>query len=208
MNEIATTSPEQQSVPAAPAAPPKPLSAMEQWAREARAISQIAQSLANTNFVGKLRGKPEEITAVILAGHELGLPPMAALKSIDMIGDTPAMRAHAMRALVLSHGHEMELVESTPVKCVMRGRRKGSEAWQQVEWTIERAAQMKLTEKAEWQKQPQTMLVARATGELSRLIAADILHGLAYVAEELEGTAYAEAVPAARPRLNVAELGS
>jgi hypothetical protein len=110
-----------------------------------------------------------------------------------------------MRALVLSHGHEMELVDSTPTVCVMRGRRKGSEAWQQVEWTIERAKQMKLTEKAEWQKQPQTMLVARATGELARLIAADILHGLAYVAEELEGTAHAEIVTD-RPRLSIADL--
>lgn len=201
MNEIATTTDQ----PNAPAAREKTLSAMEKWAREARAISQIAQSLSATSFAGQLRGKPEEVTAVILAGHELGLQPMASLKSIDIIQGTPALRAHAMRALVLSHGHEMELVESTPAKCVMRGRRKGSESWQQVEWTLERAAQMKLTEKAEWLKQPQTMLVARATGELSRLIAADILHGLAYVAEELEGTAYAEIAPA-RPRLSVADL--
>ncbi|MFG2748070.1 hypothetical protein [Streptomyces xanthophaeus] len=208
MNELATTIDNPPAAPAAPAAPQRPMSAMEAWARDARAISQIAQSLSNTNFAGTLRGKPEEVTAVILAGHELGLKPMASLKAIDIIQGTPALRAHAMRALVLSHGHEMELVESTPTKCVMRGRRKGSEAWQQVEWTIERAAQMKLTEKTEWLKQPQTMLVARATGELSRLIAADILHGLAYVAEELEGTAYAEVVPAARPRLSVAELGN
>ena len=175
------------------------------WAQEARQAAAVAQSIAKTSFAGQLRDKPEEVTAVILAGNELGLKPMAALKSIDVIQGTPALRAHAMRALVLAAGHEIELVESSPENCLMRGRRKGAERWQEVEWTFQRAAQMKLTDKPEWKKQPQTMLVARATGEICRLIAADVLHGMPYAAEELEGTAHAEIVPD-KPRLSIAEL--
>lgn len=193
-----------------PQLPPTPeTSALLLWAQEARQASAVAQSIARTSFAGALKGKPEEVTAVILAGNELGLKPMAALKSIDVIQGTPALRAHAMRALVLAQGHEIELVDSGPEHCVMRGRRKGSENWQTVQWTIERAAQMQLTGKAEWKKQPQTMLVARATGELCRLIAADVLHGMPYAAEEIEGTAHAEIVPDDKPRrLSIAELSA
>jgi hypothetical protein len=181
-------------------------SALLLWAQEARQAAQVAQSIAKTSFAGQLKGKPEEVTAVILAGNELGLKPMAALKAIDIIQGTPALRAHAMRGLVLNKGHEIELVDSGPEHCVMRGRRKGAENWQEVSWTIERAAQMQLTGKAEWKKQPQTMLVARATGELCRLIAADVLHGMPYAAEEIEGTVHAEVVPERPKRLSIAEL--
>ncbi|MET8864632.1 hypothetical protein ABZW11_16980 [Nonomuraea sp. NPDC004580] len=163
-------------------------SALVLWAYEARQAEQIATSLARTSFVpASLRGKPDDLTAAILAGQELGLQPMATLRSIDVIQGTPALRAHAMRGLVQSHGHSVQVVESTPDRCVMRGRRAGEKDWQQVEWTIERAAQLGLTGKDQWKKQPQTMLVARATGEICRLIAADVLYAMPYAAEELDG---------------------
>ncbi|MFJ8594819.1 hypothetical protein [Streptomyces sp. NPDC093598] len=204
-NEIAPRD-EQQAVAQHEPEPTAGSTALMQWAQEADLAYQMAQKLAATSFVPQsLRGKPGDITAAILAGAELGLKPMATLKSIDVIQGTPALRAHAMRAVVQKQGHEIELVASDPAHCVMRGRRKGSENWQTVEWTIQRAAQMKLTDKGEWKKQPQNMLVARATGELCRLIASDALHGMPYVSEELEGTVHAEVVPAKAP-LSVAAL--
>lgn len=177
-----------------------------QWVQDARQAALVAQSLAKTSFVpASLRGKPEDITAAILAGQELGMKPMATLKSIDVIQGTPALRAHAMRAIVQSHGHDIELIESTPDLCRMRGRRKGSENWQPVTWDMARATQLGLTGKDQWKKQPQTMLIARATGELCRLIASDVLHGMPYAAEELAGVAHAEIVPD-KPALSVAQL--
>jgi hypothetical protein len=206
-NEIAQRDEQQAVATTAPGpTPTEGSTALMAWAQEADLAYQMAQKLAATSFVPQsLRGKPGDITAAILAGSELGLKPMATLKSIDVIQGTPALRAHAMRAVVQKQGHEIELVESDATHCVMRGRRKGAENWQSVEWTIQRAAQMKLTEKAEWKKQPQNMLVARATGELCRLIASDALHGMPYVSEELEGTVHAEVVPAKAP-LSVAAL--
>lgn len=158
------------------------------WAEEARQAAQIAKSLAQTSFVpASLRNKPEDITAAILAGQELGLRPMASLRSLDVIQGTPALRAHAMRGLVQSKGHSVQLLTSTSELCRMRGRRRGEEEWQEVEWTIPRATGLGLTSKPEWKKQPQTMLVARATGEICRLIAADALYAMPYAAEELDG---------------------
>ena len=180
-------------------------SSLEKWAREASAISGIAQAIAGTTLAGAYRGKRDEIVAVILAGHELGLQPMTSLKSIDVIQGQPALRAHAMRGIVQAQGHEVELVESTETYCKMRGRRKGVEAWQYAEWDIPRATRMGLLGKDQWKKQPKTMLVARATGEICRLIASDALHGMPYVAEELEGTVHSEVVPQAAP-LSVAAV--
>lgn len=162
------------------------LSPLVLWAYEAKQAHQIAQSLAKTSFVPlTMRGKPEDITAAILAGQELGLKPMASLRSMDIIQGTPALRAHAMRGLVQSHGHDVVLVESTETRCRMKGRRKGDEEWQQVTWTKERAEKLGLWVKSEWKKQPQTMLIARATGEICRLVAADVLYAMPYAAEEL-----------------------
>ena len=200
---VATTEPTN-TLPAP--APSAGTTALVQWAQEANLAYDMAQKLAATSFVPQsLRGKPGDIAAAILAGSELGLKPMATLKSIDIIQGTPALRAHAMRAVVQQQGHEIELVESTDTRCVMRGRRKGAEKWQEIEWVIDRARLMGLLGKDQWKKNPKGMLVARATGELCRLIASDALHGMAYVSEELEGTTHAELVPQKAP-LSVAAL--
>lgn len=167
-------------------------SALLLWVQEARQANLVAQSLARTSFVpASLRGKAEDITAAILAGQELGLKPMATLRSLDVIQGTPALRAHAMRGLVQSHGHKVWLVEQTPERVVYRGQRREAEGSygevQESEWTIERARQLGLTVKDQWKKQPQTMLTARATGEICRLVASDVIHAMPYAAEELDG---------------------
>lgn len=206
-NEIATRD-EEGAALAVPTAQQQELSPLMKWAEEAKVISNLAISIAKTSFAGQLRNQPEEVTAVILAGHELGLKPMASLKAMDIIQGTPALRAHAMRGLVMSHGHKVRLVESTPEKCVYTGRRadEGDDAWQTVTWTLARAGQLGLLEKKEWKKQPQTMLVARATGEICRLIASDVLHGVPYAAEELDGYVHGEIVQSRQAPLSIAAL--
>jgi hypothetical protein len=191
--------PAQQSAPALPQ--DVEVSPLVLWAFEAKQASQIAASLARTSFVPaslrSRRSNPEEarqeeannITAAILAGMELGLKPMATMRSIDIVQGTPTLRAHAMRGLVQSAGHDIELLESSPTLCRMRGRRAGSEAWQEVLWTIQRATALGITGRDQWKKQPQTMLVARATGEICRLIASDVLYAMPYASEELHDSA-------------------
>ncbi|MGQ4343511.1 hypothetical protein [Streptomyces sp. SAS_275] len=204
-NEIARRT-EQQAVAVQQPANQPVESSLQKWAQEASAISGIANAIAGTSLAGAYRNDRDAIVAVILAGHEVGLQPMTSLKSIDVIQGQPALRAHAMRAIVLKAGHEIELVESDARHCVMRGRRKGAETWQTVEWDWQRATQMKLIEKAEWKKQPKTMLIARATGEICRLVAADALHGMPYVAEELGGYVHGEIVQQKQAPLSISAL--
>lgn len=203
-NEIAQRDEQQAVATTSPA--PQPTNELMEWVESARQANIVAQSLARTDFAGSFRGKPDEITAAILTGQELGLKPMTALKSIDVIQGQPALRAHAMRAIVQHQGHDIELVESDDTHCVMRGRRKGADSWQTVIWDIPRARLMGLLNKDQWKKQPKGMLVARATGELCRLIASDALHGLPYAAEEVDGYVHGEAVQPKRAPLSVAAL--
>jgi hypothetical protein len=157
------------------------------WAMDAAEAYKVACSLVKTSFVPlSLKGKPEEAAAAILTGQEVGLSPMAALRSIDVIQGTPAMRAHTLRGLVQSQGHEVWVEDASPSRAVVCGRRKGQQQVQRSEWDLERAKGLGLLAKDAWKKQPQAMLTARATAELCRLVASDVLLGLPYAAEELE----------------------
>lgn len=156
------------------------------WASEARQAYSIAVSIAKTSFVpSHFQDKPHEVTAAILAGKELGLEPMSALRSITVIKGTPALTANAMRGLVQSHGHEVWVESESPTRAVVKARREGEDRVHTSEWTLDRAKGMGLTSRDNWQKQPQAMLVARATSEACRRVAADALIGMPYSAEEL-----------------------
>jgi hypothetical protein len=171
------------------------------WAQSAREAAAVARSLARTPFVpDSLRAKrtyaeqtqddldsitASNITAAILTGQEIGIEPMASLRSIDVIQGTPALRAVALRALVLTAGHEIWVEESTQTRAIVKGRRKGSDHIQESVWTLDRARGLSLLGKDNWRKQPGAMLVARATSECARLVAADALLGVPYSAEEL-----------------------
>jgi hypothetical protein len=191
MTEVAIPEPHQQ----------EPLTDLAVWANSARQAASVAVSLAKTPFVPQsLRGGTPEvtaanITAAILTGQEIGIQPMAALRSIDVIQGTPAMRAVALRALVQSAGHDVWVVEQTNTRAVVRGKRKGTDIEQTSTWTMDRAQALGLSGKDNWRKQPQAMLVARATSELCRLVAADVILGIPYSVEELEDGPAVEGAP-------------
>jgi len=169
------------------AIPEQHVSELMQWAMDAGEAHKIATSLVKTAFVpDSMRGKADEATAAILTGQEIGLAPMAALRSIDIISGTPAMRAHALRGLVQSKGHEVWLEEANSTRAIVCGRRKGTEQIQKSVWTIDRAKALGLAGRDQWRKQPQAMLVARATSECCRLVASDVILGIPYAIEELQ----------------------
>jgi hypothetical protein len=157
------------------------------WATAAHAANQLAKALAATDFCpAHFRGKPGEATAAIIAGDEVGLPPLAALRSIYIVHGTPAMYARTMRALALSHGHEMWTESATDAKVVVCGRRRGSDKVERAEWTIARAQKAGYTSNKKYATNPLEMLRAKADAEVARLIAADALAGIGYSVEDIE----------------------
>ena len=171
------------------------------WASEAQAAAGIARALATTPFVpDSLRVKDSrgttdvdatvaQVAAALLTGQELGLSPMASLRSIDIIHGTPALRAATLRALVQQAGHSIVVIESTASRAVVRARRLGDGQAMDATWTMDRAERMKLRNfgnpDGPWRRQPANMLLARATAEASRWVASDAILGL-YTVEEIE----------------------
>jgi hypothetical protein len=164
-----------------------PATDLVRFAEEASQVHGIAKALANTSFVPKVfQGNPHEITAAVLFGRDLGLPPMVALQVIHVIEGKPGLSANAMRGIAMSAGVQFQIKESTETRVIMQARAPGQDAFTSVTWTIDRAKKLGLTGRPNWVKQPQTMLIARATSELCRLVAANVLIGLPYSIEELE----------------------
>ncbi len=173
------------------------------FVRDLQLAYQAAQMLVSTSFVPQsYSGKATEAAAAIVTGQGLGLDPLASLRSMDVIQGTPAFRAITIRALVQARGHEMWVEESNQQRAIVKGRRRGSDKVETSMWDMDRARRLKLTGKTNWQNQPEAMLVARATTEVGRLIAADALLGMAYSIEELEDGVVPDPQPAseAKPR--------
>src|SRR5215471_11428155 len=156
---------------------------LEAWAAEAEAAAGIARALATTAFLPDslkvyrderrtqldLDATVAQAAAALLTGQELGLSPMASLRSIDVIppgSGSPALRAAALRALVQQHGHDIWVHESSDTRAVVRGIRNGTEIVQECVWTIDRAKRMRLrgfnSPDGNWQRMPKNQLVARA----------------------------------------------
>lgn len=157
------------------------------WAQAASAANQLAKALVSTTFCpAQFVGKPGDATAAIIAGDELGMPPLSALRSIYVVHGAPAMYARTMRALALSHGHEMWTELASDSKVIVCGRRRGTDKIERREWTIQRAQKAGYTSNKKYSSNPQEMLQAKADAEVARLIAADVLAGIPYSVEDLE----------------------
>lgn len=146
----------------------------------------IAQQIARTEFVpAALRGKPEAVLACIMTGHELGIGAMQSLAKIHVIEGRPAMAAELMRAVILRHGHEFWIEESSNTRVTVGAMRAGSTRETKITWTLDDAKRAGLEGRQNWRKFPRAMLLARATAELARAMFADVLAGISYTVEEL-----------------------
>lgn len=164
---------------------PHPVDLMT-FADEASQVRRIAQVLCQTDFVPEVyRNRPDEVTAVILFGREINVGPMVALQTINVIKGRPSLAAVLMRGKAQEAGTVFEVVEQSDEKVVMRAQPPKQQAWTYSTWDLARARKADLLRKEMWQKYPRSMMIARCTSELCRLVAADVLMGMAYSTEEL-----------------------
>jgi hypothetical protein len=157
------------------------------WAQAAHAANQLAKSLSRTSFVpAAFKGNEYDATAAIIMGDELGLSPLAALRSIYVIHGTPAMYARTMVALALSHGHQIWTEKSTDTEVVVCGQRRGSQHIERATWTLARAQKAGYTSNKKYQTNPSEMLYSKAAAEVARKVAPDVLAGVPMSVEDLE----------------------
>lgn len=155
----------------------------DSWVDVVADVARLASQIADTEFVpDSMRRRPAAVTACILSGRELNVAPMTSLAHIHIVKGKPGMSAQLMRALILSAGHDLDFREATTTRCVVAGRRRGSENWTTAAFTSDDAKRARI----DLGGYPEDKLVARATARLARRIFADVLGGMPYLAEELE----------------------
>jgi hypothetical protein len=190
---------------------------VDSWIRAMASIAKLADKICDTEFVpAAMRSKPDAVTAAILTGRELGLPPMLALRTINMIKGTPSLSAEYMRSKVLSLGHEFRITEWDDQHCVIHARRKGDRtAPQVIEYTMSEARRAGLIRKnkdgspGKYETDPMAMMLARATTRTCKAVFGDVINGLATTelleAGDADAAGAALELPARAP-VDVAEL--
>lgn len=161
-------------------------------------LTRLAQMLSKSSLLPPdLRGKEADIAVTVMAGRELGLAPMASLRSINVIKGKPVLGADAMVGLVLSAGvaDYFSFIESTATIATYETKRKGAPHPQRLSFTFEQAKAAGLTGNDNWRKYPDAMLRARAKAALARDVYSDVLAGC-YT--EDEAAAFSDYRPPAR----------
>jgi hypothetical protein len=171
---------------------------IDQWVLVVRDYNLLAQSLAKTSFVPKdFQGKPDQITATMMYGREIGLPPMTTLQNTYVVHGRVGMYAEQLRAMILEAGHEIDIEEMTSDRCVVSGKRKGSDRWQRFEFTMDMAKAAGLyAANDNYRKRPAQQLFARASALLAHAMFPDVIRGMGSLEElEDEGQAAVDAPP-------------
>ena len=157
-------------------------------------VSSLAEVLAQSNLMPKdLIGKVPNVVVQILAGQELGLSPMAAIRGIHVIEGKPILAADTMVALVLRSGlaEYFTCTEDTDERVTYETKRKGSPTAQKMSWSTVDTKRAGVQLKDNWRMHPRAMMRARAKSALARDVYPDILAGT-YDPDEIQ-------VPAREP---------
>lgn len=155
---------------------------------------EVAKRIVGTPLAPKTLTTPEAAFAVMLKGRELGMPVMASLAGIYIIGGKASLYADAMLGLVYrDHGDNAIIItETTEERCTIVYKRP---AWKQSQthtYTMAMAVQADIPKgNANWKLRPANMIRARAISEVCRMAFADSIAGL-YTVEEMEDTALEE----------------
>ena len=148
---------------------------------------EVAKLIAHSGFVPKIyEGNPGAVMVAIQMGSELGLSPMASLRSIAVINGRSAIYGDGMIALVASHPDCEDIVESLDeatmtATCTVKRRGRTPRT---CKFSMADAKQAGLQGKqGPWSQYPKRMLQMRARGFALRDAFPDALSGIVSVEE-------------------------
>lgn len=154
---------------------------------------RAAESLRRSGLAGD--GTAEQVLAKILMGRELGMGPMASLRSIHVVKGRPTLDASAQLARAIRAGVVADW-KATDAKIATLVLSRGGRSFTST-WTIEMAVSAGLTRKdGPWLTMPWTMLRARAITSGIRAFCPDVLDtgGALYSPDEVEDIGRVEVV--------------
>lgn len=152
---------------------------------------QLCQALASSSLVPKAYRTATgavDMLLVVMTGSELAIPPMAALRLFTTWDGVPRLMAEGIRAVMMM-APEIEYFEMATCDdkhATWIGKRRGRPE-KSVTWTMERAKRAGLTGKENWSKYQEAMLNARASMDLGRILAPDVISGMRSLEEAQDG---------------------
>jgi len=144
-------------------------------------VQSLAEILSKSTLLPEaLRGKIPDVIVQILAGQELGLPPMASIRGVHIVGGKPVLSSDLMVALVRASGSceffQVETETETSVTYV--AKRKGDPKEQRYTWSDEDTKLAGLNTKDNWRLHKKQMRRARCKAILARDMWPDVLAGV------------------------------
>lgn len=161
-------------------------------------VTSLAEVLAKSTLMpDALKNKVPDVVVSILAGQELGLSPMAAIRGVHVVQGKPVLSADTMVALILGSGlaEYFSCVEDTDARVTYETKRRGSPHVSRASWSTEDTKRAGLNTKDNWRLYTKAMMKARAKAALARDAFPDVLAGC-HTDDEIERPAQAYTPPA------------
>ena len=144
----------------------------------------LGDTLVKSGLLPSSVKSKETAVAIMLKARELGIGPMEAFSSINIIQGKPTISPQLMIALAERSGALADYRIDDDGKCctctvIRRGRSPFSASF-----SMDDAAKMELQSKGNWKSQPRVMRQWRAVSAAFRLVFADVLAGI-YIPDEV-----------------------
>ena len=183
-----------------------PLPLTNRYAASFGETMQMAEVFFKSGVFGDVEDAAQACVK-IMKGAELGLPPITALESIDIL-KLPAterrkarvslfIRAHACAALIRTCGYgAYDVLASSPTACTILFRRKEQGCWTDlvpITYTLELAKRNRLLrDGSQWEADPENMLYQRAMKRGCERYFPELVKGL-QISDEAPAVTEAEA---------------
>jgi len=145
----------------------------------------------------------DAIEVIMIAGLELGIPPVQAVRVLHLIRGRIGMAAQVILGLFMARcpGGKVKLLESTDERCTIWAYRPGQDPMQETFEIAEAQRAGLVKQDGGYGKWPKDMCFARAVSRLGRRYWPDVLMGYGYTPEELDAADLPEPaeVPAISP---------
>ena len=158
-------------------------SSVDHW----NVMRQQAEVLVKSGFLPVAINTPEKALAIMQKGKELGIPPMEAMSSINVIQGKPSVSPQLMLALARRTGELEDLkMESNDKGATVTIKRKDQSSYT-TSFGIKEATDLQLIGKDNYKKQAATMFQWRALAANLRVTFPDAISGLYLVEEMTQG---------------------
>lgn len=145
----------------------------------------LGQTLASSGYFKDARDAAQAAVKV-MAGAELGLPPVTSMSGIHIVEGKPTIGAGLMATLVKKHpNYSYRVVDHTVERCEIAFYEHGEEIGRS-EFTMAEAKNAGLVrDRGPWKAHPKNMLFARALSNGVRWHCPDVLGGPVYTHDEM-----------------------